>query len=93
VPAGISGDDGVALLIGTRCQVVLLPAILNDEFWFEDRKVSHCMPLQSCMQHTAALSYPYGTVFIFIGEVKAGLTHIHKLFLLPRSPLVGFLNC
>jgi hypothetical protein len=93
VPAEVGGDDGVELVVGARCQVELLPDIVDEEFWFEDIKVPQCMPLQSCMLHIPVDCYPYGTVCIFIGEVNAGWTHLHKLFLLPRSPLVVFLDC
>ena len=93
VPAGIWGDDFVDLLISACCQVELLRDIVDEEFLFQDLKVPQCMPLQSCMLHMSVHCYPDGTVFIFIGEDNAGWTHIHKLFLLPRSLLVGFLDC
>jgi len=93
VPAGVWGDDGIDLLVEAHCQVERLPAIVDKEFWFEDLKVRQCMPLQSCMLHIPVHCYPYGTVFNFIGEVKAGCTNIHRLFLLPQSPLVGFVDC
>jgi len=93
VPADVWGKDGVDLLVGTRCQVKLLPAIVQEEFSIEDLIVPKCMPLKSYMLHIPVHCYRYVTVFIFIGEVKAARTHIHKLFLLPQSLLVGFLNC
>jgi len=92
VPTGVWRDDGVDLLVGPHCQVELLPATVYKEFWFEDLTVPRFMPLQLCMLNIPVHCYPYGTVFIFIEEVKAGWTRLHKLFLLPRSPLVGFLD-
>jgi len=93
VPGGIWWNDDVEMLVGACCQVEHLPAIVDEEFWFDDLKVPQYIPLQLCMAHIPVQCYLYGMVSIFIGEVKAGWTHIHKLFLFPRSLLVGIFNC
>jgi len=93
VPTGIWGDDGVDLVIGTRSQVELLSAIVDQDFWFEDFKVPQYMALQLYMLHIPVHCHLYGTVIIFFGEGKAEWTHIHKSFLFPQSPLGGLLDC
>jgi hypothetical protein len=93
VPTDVSGDDRADQLVGAGCQVELLPAIVDEELSFEDLNVPQCMPPQLCMVDISIFGYPYDMVCIFIGEVPARRTHIHKSFLFRWSPLVGFLDC
>ena len=83
MPSGVSGDDSIDLFVVARCQVELVTAIVDQDFWFEDLKVPQCMHLLLSMLHIPVRCYQYSMGFIFIGEVNAGCTPVHMLFLLP----------